>query len=141
MIQYYYNVQIYNEQITDLLDPSQKNLQVKKLVKRPLFSGIGGNPFLSLLIYICPIPLQIREDVRTACVYVESLTKELVFTMKDVTQLLVKVCLQILTSNVSHLHLFVVMTLNLISDICIWHMPLSDTNFNYAYDDFVTRLR
>nr|ABA96383.1 hypothetical protein LOC_Os12g03580 [Oryza sativa Japonica Group] len=32
----------------------------------------------------------IREDVRTACVYVESLTKELVFTTKDVTQLLVK---------------------------------------------------
>uniref|UniRef100_A0A0D3F3S2 Kinesin motor domain-containing protein n=1 Tax=Oryza barthii TaxID=65489 RepID=A0A0D3F3S2_9ORYZ len=30
------------------------------------------------------------EDVRTACVYVESLTKELVFTTKDVTQLLVK---------------------------------------------------
>ncbi|OEL21050.1 Kinesin-like protein KIN12B [Dichanthelium oligosanthes] len=51
--------QIYNEQITDLLDPSQKNLQV-------------------------------REDVRTACVYVESLTKQYVFTMKDVTQLLVK---------------------------------------------------
>lgn len=52
-------LEIYNEQITDLLDPSQKNLQV-------------------------------REDVRTACVYVESLTKELVFTLKDVTQLLVK---------------------------------------------------
>ncbi|KAM0882568.1 hypothetical protein ACQ4PT_032187 [Festuca glaucescens] len=51
--------QIYNEQITDLLDPMQKNLQI-------------------------------REDVKTACVYVESLTKEFVFTMKDVTQLLVK---------------------------------------------------
>ncbi|EEE60793.1 hypothetical protein OsJ_14379 [Oryza sativa Japonica Group] len=50
---------IYNEQITDLLDPSPKSLQI-------------------------------REDVRTACVYVESLTKELVFTTKDVTQLLVK---------------------------------------------------
>lgn len=128
MIQYYYNVQIYNEQITDLLDPSQKNLQVKKLVKKHLFSGIGRNPFLSFLLYVL-FPLQIREDVRTACVYVESLTKELVFTMKDVTQLLVKVCLQILTSNVSRLHIFVVMTLNLISDICIWHMPLSDTKF------------
>ncbi|KAG8044537.1 hypothetical protein GUJ93_ZPchr0061g33659 [Zizania palustris] len=52
-------LEIYNEQITDLLDPSLKNLQI-------------------------------REDVRTACVYVESLTKELVFTTKDVTQLLVK---------------------------------------------------
>ncbi|XP_062225390.1 kinesin-like protein KIN-12A [Phragmites australis] len=52
-------LEIYNEQITDLLDPSQKNLQI-------------------------------REDVRTACVYVESLTKQFVFTMKDVTQLLVK---------------------------------------------------
>ncbi|RLM73616.1 kinesin-like protein KIN12B [Panicum miliaceum] len=59
VIQFYYNAQIYNEQITDLLDPSQKNLQI-------------------------------REDVRTACVYVESLTKQYVFTMKDVTQLLVK---------------------------------------------------
>uniref|UniRef100_A0A0A9CUB9 Kinesin-like protein n=1 Tax=Arundo donax TaxID=35708 RepID=A0A0A9CUB9_ARUDO len=52
-------LEIYNEQITDLLDPLQKNLQI-------------------------------REDVRTACVYVESLTKEFVYTMKDVTQLLVK---------------------------------------------------
>ncbi|KAM0882570.1 hypothetical protein ACQ4PT_032187 [Festuca glaucescens] len=52
-------LEIYNEQITDLLDPMQKNLQI-------------------------------REDVKTACVYVESLTKEFVFTMKDVTQLLVK---------------------------------------------------
>ncbi|KAL6851564.1 hypothetical protein ACP4OV_020497 [Aristida adscensionis] len=52
-------LEIYNEQITDLLDPSQKNLQI-------------------------------REDVRTACVYVESLTKQSVFSMKDVTQLLVK---------------------------------------------------
>ncbi|KAK3145041.1 hypothetical protein QOZ80_4AG0321890 [Eleusine coracana subsp. coracana] len=52
-------LEIYNEQITDLLEPSLKNLQI-------------------------------REDVRTARVYVESLTKELVFTMKDVIQLLVK---------------------------------------------------
>ncbi|TVU13793.1 hypothetical protein EJB05_37219, partial [Eragrostis curvula] len=52
-------LEIYNEQITDLLDPSQKNLQI-------------------------------REDVRTARVYVESLTKESVSTMKDVSQLLVK---------------------------------------------------
>lgn len=52
-------LEIYNEQITDLLDPMQKNLQI-------------------------------REDVKTACVYVESLTKEFVCTMKDVTQLLVK---------------------------------------------------
>lgn len=52
-------LEIYNEQITDLLDPLQKNLQV-------------------------------REDVRTACVYVESLTKEFVFSVNDVNQLLVK---------------------------------------------------
>nr|CAB3486741.1 unnamed protein product [Digitaria exilis] len=51
--------QIYNEQITDLLEPTQRNLQI-------------------------------REDVRTSCVYVESLTKQYVFTMKDVTQLLLK---------------------------------------------------
>lgn len=52
-------LEIYNEQITDLLDPMQKNLQI-------------------------------REDVGTASVYVESLTKEFVFTIHDVTQLLVK---------------------------------------------------
>nr|CAD1836537.1 unnamed protein product [Ananas comosus var. bracteatus] len=50
--------QIYNEQITDLLDPAQRNLQI-------------------------------REDARTG-VYVDSLTEEYVFTMKDVTLLLIK---------------------------------------------------
>lgn len=50
VIQCYYNVQIYNEQITDLLDPSQKNLQVKKQMAK--FSGAEHNPFLSLLISI-----------------------------------------------------------------------------------------
>lgn len=39
---------------------------------------------------------QIREDVGTASVYVESLTKEFVSTIKDVTQLLVKVRLLVL---------------------------------------------
>ncbi|EEE57014.1 hypothetical protein OsJ_06785 [Oryza sativa Japonica Group] len=52
-------MQIYNEQITDLLDPVQRNLQI-------------------------------REDVGTSSVYVESLTKESVFTINDVTQLLEK---------------------------------------------------
>ncbi|XP_038985906.1 kinesin-like protein KIN-12B isoform X1 [Phoenix dactylifera] len=51
-------LEIYNEQITDLLDPSQKHLQI-------------------------------REDVRTG-VYVEHLTEEYVFTVKDVIQLLIK---------------------------------------------------
>uniref|UniRef100_A0A0E0NF23 Kinesin motor domain-containing protein n=1 Tax=Oryza rufipogon TaxID=4529 RepID=A0A0E0NF23_ORYRU len=51
--------EIYNEQITDLLDPVQRNLQI-------------------------------REDVGTSSVYVESLTKESVFTINDVTQLLEK---------------------------------------------------
>ncbi|CAI9117485.1 OLC1v1018885C1 [Oldenlandia corymbosa var. corymbosa] len=51
-------LEIYNEQITDLLDPSQKNLLL-------------------------------REDVKTG-VYVENLTEEYVYTMKDVTQLLIK---------------------------------------------------
>ncbi|OAY69167.1 Kinesin-like protein KIN12B [Ananas comosus] len=50
--------EIYNEQITDLLDPAQRNLQI-------------------------------REDARTG-VYVDSLTEEYVFTMKDVTLLLIK---------------------------------------------------
>ncbi|KAJ8774343.1 hypothetical protein K2173_011592 [Erythroxylum novogranatense] len=51
-------LEIYNEQITDLLDPSQGNLQI-------------------------------REDVKSG-VYVENLREEYVFTMKDVTQLLLK---------------------------------------------------
>eukprot|EP00258_Populus_trichocarpa_P011892 XP_002321106.3 kinesin-like protein KIN-12B [Populus trichocarpa] len=51
-------LEIYNEQITDLLDPSQRNLQI-------------------------------REDMQTG-VYVENLKEEFVFTMKDVTQLLIK---------------------------------------------------
>ncbi|KDP32570.1 hypothetical protein JCGZ_13120 [Jatropha curcas] len=51
-------LEIYNEQITDLLDPSQRNLQI-------------------------------REDVKSG-VYVENLREEYVFTMKDVTQLLIK---------------------------------------------------
>ncbi|KAG6785287.1 hypothetical protein POTOM_011017 [Populus tomentosa] len=51
-------LEIYNEQITDLLDPGQRNLQI-------------------------------REDMQTG-VYVENLREEYVFTMKDVTQLLIK---------------------------------------------------
>ncbi|KAJ9187052.1 hypothetical protein P3X46_002548 [Hevea brasiliensis] len=51
-------LEIYNEQITDLLDPNQRNLQI-------------------------------REDVKSG-VYVENLREEYVFTIKDVTQLLMK---------------------------------------------------
>ncbi|CAN0898612.1 Kinesin-like protein KIN-12A [Linum grandiflorum] len=51
-------LEIYNEQITDLLDPSQGNLQI-------------------------------REDVKSG-VYVENLTEEYVFTLKDVNRLLIK---------------------------------------------------
>ncbi|BAH91696.1 Os02g0489800 [Oryza sativa Japonica Group] len=63
--------EIYNEQITDLLDPVQRNLQAA-----------------SVLIRL--VHFQIREDVGTSSVYVESLTKESVFTINDVTQLLEK---------------------------------------------------
>jgi hypothetical protein len=49
VIQFYYNVQIYNEQITDLLDPSQKNLQVKKQMGK--HSSTASNHLLILLIY------------------------------------------------------------------------------------------
>ncbi|CAI0453161.1 unnamed protein product, partial [Linum tenue] len=51
-------LEIYNEQITDLLDPSQRNLQI-------------------------------REDVKSG-LYVENLTEEHVFTLRDVTRLLIK---------------------------------------------------
>lgn len=68
-----------------------------------------GELKLSLLLFML-----ISISFITTCVYAKLLTKELVFTMKDVAQILVKACPQILTSNVAHLHLFVVMTLNLI---------------------------
>ncbi|KAF9618894.1 hypothetical protein IFM89_002889 [Coptis chinensis] len=51
-------LEIYNEQITDLLDPTQRNLLI-------------------------------REDVKSG-VYVENLTEEIVCTMEDVTQILIK---------------------------------------------------
>ncbi|CAI0397670.1 unnamed protein product [Linum tenue] len=51
-------LEIYNEQITDLLDPTQRNLQI-------------------------------REDVKSG-LYVENLTEEHVFTLRDVTRLLIK---------------------------------------------------
>ncbi|RHN42518.1 putative plus-end-directed kinesin ATPase [Medicago truncatula] len=51
-------LEIYNEHITDLLDPNKRNLQI-------------------------------REDVKSG-IYVENLTEEHVFTMKDVNQLLIK---------------------------------------------------
>jgi hypothetical protein len=68
-----------------------------------------GELKLSLLLFML-----ISISFITTCVYAKLLTKEFVFTMKDVAQILVKACPQILTSNVAHLHLFVVMTLNLI---------------------------
>lgn len=81
--------QIYNEQITDLLDPSQKHLQVSLC-----FSSHGCIlvPFvLNDVSFFYFFMTQIREDVRTG-VYVEYLTEEYVFTVKDVIQLLIKVC-------------------------------------------------
>lgn len=86
-------LQIYNEQITDLLDPSQRNLQVKGIYDYFIFSSsliffAAINP--TSYVY-CFIFSQIREDVKSG-VYVENLKEESACTMKDVTQLLIKVC-------------------------------------------------
>jgi hypothetical protein len=86
--------------------------------------------------YFCFMLISI--SFRTTCVYAELLSKELVFTMKDVAQILVKACLQILTSNVAHLHLSVVMTLNLFF-VIVFGICHLNAKFNYAYDDFITR--
>lgn len=85
-------LQIYNEQITDLLDPNQRNLQVNKKISFwfQLFY-IDKNMIFSNPV-ICHFFFQIREDVKSG-VYVENLREEYVFTMKDVTQLLMKVLL------------------------------------------------
>ena len=48
---------------------------------------ISFNPFFFIGNFF-----QIREDVKSG-VYVENLTEECVCTMKDVTQLLIKVCM------------------------------------------------
>lgn len=45
--------------------------------------------FILELVYL--LFIQIREDVKSG-IYVENLTEEHVFTMKDVNQLLIKVC-------------------------------------------------
>ncbi|WOL14421.1 kinesin-like protein KIN-12A [Canna indica] len=74
---------IYNEQITDLLDPTQRNLQVTN-------QTLSCFSWQSLLVFskLADI-VQVREDIK-AGVYVDCLTEEFVCTIKDVNKLLMK---------------------------------------------------
>jgi hypothetical protein len=81
-------LQIYNEHITNLLDPNKRNLQVKS---KPLKSSLVHIWLVFILELICLLFIQVREDVKSG-IYTENLTEEHVFTVKDVNQLLIKVC-------------------------------------------------
>lgn len=80
--------QIYNEQIGDLLDPTQRNLEVETCY--PLyFLDVSlvldcNNGFRKKLF-------QISDDAKNG-LYVENLTEEYVTSFEDVTQILIKVC-------------------------------------------------
>ncbi|KAF5948937.1 hypothetical protein HYC85_014894 [Camellia sinensis] len=78
---------IYNEQIGDLLDPTQRNLEVGIALSLSLF-----NTFLDYF-YVCLMVvklLQIRDDTKHGF-YVENLTEEYVTSYEDITQILIKV--------------------------------------------------
>lgn len=61
------------------------------LLQPNVMSGLSSFHVIFLLIFYWGF-FQIREDVKSG-VYVENLTEEYVSTMKDVTQLLIKVCI------------------------------------------------
>jgi len=71
----------------DLLDPNQKNLQVNSKTPSVLIIFLVLHSFVLELIFLF---VQIREDVKSG-VYVENLSEEPVSSIKDVTQLLIKV--------------------------------------------------
>ena len=94
-------MQIYNEQITDLLDPNQKNLQVISIMLLPFYKSSLIVGLMTDLVF-SQLFCQIREDVKSG-IYVENLTEECVRTMEDVNKLLMKVCYLIL---LHHRHRF-----------------------------------
>jgi kinesin family protein 15 len=92
-------LQIYNEQIGDLLDPGQRNLEVG--FSAPVLGFLFHQPMPSLkhltlisLYLTITIHLkfffQIKDDPKNG-LYVENLTEEYVSSYEDVTQLLIKV--------------------------------------------------
>lgn len=79
-------LEIYNEQILDLLDPSSVNLQVTYLLIR-LQTIASTFIFLMFQHFLC---WQIREDVKKG-VYVDNLKEVEVSSARDVLQQLVQV--------------------------------------------------
>lgn len=89
--------QIYNEQIGDLLDPTQRNLeacichpfvlQQYHLIKHYLLIHLF---FITACSYVWSKLLQMKDDNKNA-LYIENLTEEYVTSYDDVTQILIKV--------------------------------------------------
>jgi len=86
--------QIYNEQIGDLLDPTQRNLEacichpfVLHTIK--LFTKCIGFSLLHAY-YGWSKLLQMKDDSKNA-LYIENLTEEYVTSYDDVMQILIKV--------------------------------------------------
>nr|KJB81672.1 hypothetical protein B456_013G156400 [Gossypium raimondii] len=84
-------LEIYNEQIGDLLDPTQRNLEVNVCLY--LFSHSSSFPeFIAsgwCIIGLLDIVFQIKDDPKNG-LYVENLTEEYVSSYEDVTQVLIK---------------------------------------------------
>ena len=83
-------LEIYNEQITDLLDPSATNLLVS------LFFTYVFHSFVSVISHYAILTLQLREDVKKG-VYVENLSEFEVQTVSDILKLLTQVTILINT--------------------------------------------
>lgn len=87
--------QIYNEQIGDLLDPTQRNLEacichpfvLRYVIK--LFTKCIGFPLLHAYYGWFKL-LQMKDDSKNA-LYIENLTEEYVTSYDDVIQILIKV--------------------------------------------------
>jgi kinesin family protein 15 len=78
-------LEIYNEQILDLLDPSTNNLQVWIN-----FLKVSTNQLCLQKTHILMFMLQIREDTKKG-VYVENLKEVEVTSARDVIQQLIQV--------------------------------------------------
>lgn len=78
-------LEIYNEQITDLLDPASTNLLVSQFSKLQTSYFLAWKELLTMYIQ-----MQLREDVKKG-VYVENLSEFEVQTVTDILKLLTEV--------------------------------------------------
>ena len=84
--------QIYNEQIGDLLDPTQQNLEVS--IYRPLWYKFHKNIiyyFPSCMLIVAWFKLLQMKDDSKSPLYIENVTEEYVTNYDEVTQILIKV--------------------------------------------------